>query len=106
MLLSALVVASCTYHLRKNALLQARSAVVTLRLRDDDTLEAQTAAGGMLEGRVQAGSLVSPYLVIVKFLPEGKRFARFVVILPDMLAAEPFRALRVHLRWKCLREGD
>jgi toxin CptA len=44
-------------------------------------------------------SLVTPYLTVLNVLPQGARFSRSVVILPDSLDAESFRQLRVWLKW-------
>ncbi|MBC8022703.1 MAG: hypothetical protein H7Y14_06270 [Burkholderiales bacterium] len=52
-----------------------------------------------VEGRVASGSFVAPWLTVVHWRASGARFPRTVVILPDRLDAERFRALRVVLRW-------
>lgn len=57
-------------------------------------------AGAWREGVARDGSFVAPFLTIVRWRPEGARFDRALVILPDMLAREDFRALRVLLRWR------
>ena len=55
--------------------------------------------GRAREGRVVAGSFVAPWLTIVHWRPRGSRFTRTIVVVPDMVDAAPFRALRVILRW-------
>jgi hypothetical protein len=52
-----------------------------------------------VEGRLARGSFVAPWLTVVHWVPSGARFPRTLVILPDMLGAGAFRALRVVLRW-------
>ena len=51
-------------------------------------------------GEVVDGSFVAPWLTIVHWRPLGARFTRTLLVLPDMLDPEPFRALRVILRWE------
>jgi toxin CptA len=50
-------------------------------------------------GHVEQGSFVAPWLTIVRWRPLGARFTRTLVVLPDRVDAESFRALRVILRW-------
>ena len=52
-----------------------------------------------IPGNVAHGSFVAPWLTVVHWRPLGARFKRTVVVLPDMIDAEGFRALRVILRW-------
>lgn len=55
--------------------------------------------GAWRDGVVRDGSFVAPFLTIVRWRPVGARFDRTILVLPDMLAADSFRALRVLLRW-------
>lgn len=57
-------------------------------------------AGAWQAGVVRDGSFVAPFLTIIRWRPDGARFDRTILVLPDMLAADSFRALRVLLRWK------
>ena len=50
------------------------------------------------EGELRDGAFVSPWLTILRWRPRGARLDRTIVILPDMLDAGTFRALRVALR--------
>lgn len=50
-------------------------------------------------GRLSSGSFVAPWLTVIRWRPEGARFDRTLMILPDMLARDSFRKLRVLLRW-------
>jgi toxin CptA len=54
---------------------------------------------GARVGAIAHGSFVAPWLTIVHWRPLGARFTRTLVVLPDMIDAESFRALRVILRW-------
>jgi toxin CptA len=57
-------------------------------------------AGAWRDGVVRDGSFVAPWLTIVRWRPDGARFDRTILIVPDMAAREDLRALRVLLRWK------
>jgi hypothetical protein len=43
---------------------------------------------------------VAPWLTVVRWVPEGARFARVVTIVPDAVEAGAFRRLRILLRWR------
>jgi hypothetical protein len=75
---------------------RAVQAFVVRRSRD---IELRMADGHWLGGTLRDGSLVAPWLTIVRFRPHGARMDSTFVILPDMLAAQSFRELRVLLRW-------
>jgi hypothetical protein len=78
-----------------------RSLFATRRLRlcGDGTLELVLLDGRILAGRVQQGSFVAPWLTIVRWRAQGAFFDRTVLIVPAMLKREPFRQLRIALRW-------
>jgi len=63
------------------------------------SIEVVDAAGRLWEGEVRDGSFVAPWLTVIRWRPAGARFDRTIVVLPDMLARESFRRLRVLLRW-------
>ena len=54
---------------------------------------------GEIAGRVRDGSFVAPWLVVVRWQPQGRWKNRSLLVAPDMLGAEDFRRLRVLLRW-------
>ena len=64
-----------------------------------DGLRVVDAVGGVRAGELRAGSFVSPGLTLIRWRPHGARRDRTIVVLPDMLPAEDFRALRVALRF-------
>jgi hypothetical protein len=51
-----------------------------------------------MEGVLRADSYVSAWVTTVVMRPEGRHLLRSTVVLPDMLAAEDFRRLRLMLR--------
>ena len=50
-------------------------------------------------GMLRGGSFVAPWLTIVRWRPDGARFDRTLLLLPDMADREPLRRIRVILRW-------
>ena len=73
------------------------NGVCTFRLCER-AIEVEDAGGGLREGELRDGSFVSPWLTILRWRPVGALRDRTIVILPDMLDADAFRALRVFLR--------
>ena len=96
--LAFLVLLSLGYHLRREALLSAPSSTVALMFEGDQVV-LDTRGGEQLTGQILRDSLVTPYLTVLNVLPQGARFPRNVVILPDSLDTESFRQLRVWLKW-------
>lgn len=85
--------------LRRVAWLRGRRGVRAFRVEGGAALEVEDGEGRVVPGEVRPGSFVAPWLTIVRWRPAGSRFTRGIVVLPDMLHAETFRALRVVLRW-------
>jgi hypothetical protein len=57
-------------------------------------------AGGRLHlGAVQPRCFVAPWLTVVRWRPEGARFDRTFIVLPDMADGDAFRRVRVLLKW-------
>lgn len=90
---------SLTYYLRRDASLSLPSSCVAFRLQESHIV--LTARNGQeLSGQLLSGSVVTPFMTLLRISPLGARFARSVVIFPDAISAESFRELRVALRWK------
>ena len=89
---------SLGYYLRRDAWLLAADSCVGLLLHESEAVLI-LRDGRQLHGTLAADSLVTPLLTVLNVsLPE--RFAaRSVVVLPDSMAAEAFRQLRVWLKW-------
>jgi hypothetical protein len=75
------------------ALRRARAAGA-LRVEADGSVEV-----GGVAGTLRDGSFVAPWLVVVRWRPAGAWIDRTLLVAPDMLGAEDFRALRVLLWW-------
>jgi hypothetical protein len=69
-----------------------------LRIAVDGSIELHEGTS-VRAGRVAAGSFVCPWLTIVNWRPDGSRFTRTLVLLPDMVGSDALRNIRVILRW-------
>lgn len=54
---------------------------------------------GWRTGELRDGSFVAPWLTVIRWRPDGGRFDRTLVILPDMIQVAAMRQIRVILRW-------
>jgi hypothetical protein len=81
------------------ALLRGRRGVRVLHLTREGEIEVRDATGVWRSGTVRAGSFVAPWLTVIRWRGARERFDRSIVVVPDMLAEEDFRRLRVCLRW-------
>jgi hypothetical protein len=70
-----------------------------LKLDRAGRIEVTTRDGRTFAGQVRNGSFVAPWFTTVRWQPDGSRFSRTIVVLPDMLFGQDFRHLRVLLRW-------
>ena len=77
----------------------ATHALARNRAREVRISRGTSIMVGGCVGHIAHGSFVAPWLTIIHWRPLGARFARTLVVLPDMIDAESFRALRVILRW-------
>lgn len=58
----------------------------------------------LTEVSVHADSVVTPYLIVVRYQPKDATFTMrllpyYLIVLPDMVDAESYRQLSVWLRW-------
>lgn len=97
---------SLVIYLRHYALRKSPGSVTGLSLADDMTCTLETRRGERIACALLGSSFVAPYLTVLELKPlNDTRWSlrlrpRSVVILPDAIAAEDFRRLRVLLRWK------
>lgn len=78
--------------------LRRLEAVTAIRLDSDGAIEI-LEDGNWRSGTVREGSVALPWLTAIRWRPAGARLDRALLLLPSMLAADEFRALRVLLRW-------
>lgn len=73
--------------------------VQALRLDCRRAMSVRGPRGEWRSGALGEGSFVAPWLVILVWRPQGARFERTLLLLPDMLDAEAMRKVRVIARW-------
>lgn len=70
-----------------------------LNLAMDGAFFVRLKNGEWVPAEVLGSSFVKPWLTILHLRLEGRRFMSPLVLLPDMLAQEDFRRLRMWLLW-------
>ena len=78
---------------------RALRAVRRLGLGRDGAIQVETRDGRILRGLVRPGGCVAPWMVVVRWRPEGRRIDRTLLLLPGMADARAMRNIRVILRW-------
>lgn len=84
---------------RRHALRKGPGAVGRFVVHQSGRIEVEPVSGSPARGRVASGSFVAPWLVVVRWRPEGARWPRTIFLLPDMAGEQEMRRLRVLLRW-------
>jgi hypothetical protein len=98
------VVAWSAWSFHVDALHRGRFAVTEVRLAPDLILVACMGDGRLVAGHVRAATYVGAWITTIVWRPDGWRWSRAILVLPDMLPAEDFRRLRVMLRYA--RSGE
>jgi len=75
--------------------------ICRLTLRDDGRLEFARVDGSCGEARLHPQTTVTAFLCVLLLRAQARVEA--LVLLPDALAAEDFRLLRLWLRWRAAR---
>lgn len=89
---------SLVYYLCHDAWLCLPTACVAFRL-DKSRVVLIFRNGREQSGQLQGDSVVMPFIILLRVLPQDALLARSLVIFQDAIAPEPFRELRVALRW-------
>lgn len=76
-----------------------RSAALSLELHEDGRASWRNRDGAWHEGRLGRNHFTSTALAVVGLEAASER-TKWVVVMPDSLASEDFRRLRVWLRWR------
>ena len=87
------------YYFSKYAGLIYPSSIVALTLDQGEVLLIQRD-GSVLPGVVLGTTLVTPALIILNITLKDSARGKSVVIFPDGMERERFRALRVKLKWE------
>jgi toxin CptA len=99
-LISLFLAASLVFYLLRDVFKYFPGAVIAIKLLPEGKLEIQNKTGAWASASLRSGSFVAPYITTLAYRPDEKFLRRHLLILPDMLDAETFRQLRMHLRWK------
>lgn len=98
-LLTVVVLCWAGYHLLLDANLRLQHSCVAFRLEEKEEIVLVLRNGRHVPCKVTRDSLVTPWLVILNVLLSERRGRRSLVILPDTMAADSLRRLRVVLKW-------
>lgn len=98
LVLGCLLVASLGYSLAAHAYRRLFASVVTVAAAGDGRWLLITRGGRALTTRLAPGSYLHPQLIVLRFAKDAPWSLRSVVLLPDMVAGDLFRELRVRLR--------
>lgn len=97
---AAMIVANLYREVRSSALLLAANSVVAIEVASDNVLSVQTRRGDWVECEALGSTYVLSFLTILNLKSTARGARMRAVILPDSIAAEEFRKLRVWLRWR------
>ncbi len=84
---------------RRLALRRGARAVTEVRLAANRLIAVRHAERALVAGHVRIASHVGSRLTTIVWRPDGARWSRTVLLLPDMLPPDDFRRLRVLLRY-------
>lgn len=99
-LLACLSILMAVRAFRRHVALQQPDAVVHLCLHPESGLLVRQRDGQECQALVQADSFVAAWLTVLNLrsVESGQRYT--LLLLPDNVAADGFRQLRVWLRWR------
>jgi hypothetical protein len=95
----AIVLASAWVAFERLAVRATPDAIVQLRLAPNLLIVVTRGDGRMVGGHVRSSTCVSAVLTSIVWRPDGARWSRAILVVPDMLPADDFRRLRVMLRY-------
>lgn len=95
---NALILMSLSYYFSRDILRRLPDSWIGISLMQDG-ISVGTRDGGNFHGRVEKRTVVSPWLLVLRVVPEGQRFPVSRAIFPDTLEAGAFRELCVRLRF-------
>ena len=98
--LAVALVALAIRALRLHGCQEGRGSIRCLVVDLASGLEIDYRDGSRDRGALLDGCFVAPWLVILRWLPVGRRLSRTIFIAPDAVGADEFRRLRVLLRWR------
>jgi toxin CptA len=90
---------SCAWSVYSSALLRGRRALVELVVAEDGGVWCRARNGTEFEARLLDSSFVSPWMTVLNLRTDGEPRLRHMILVPDNVAPDAFRRLRVLLRW-------
>lgn len=84
--------------LHLHVLLKHRDSIIKAVWDAEDRWWLTTRSGRQIEARTAPGSYVQPWLVVVHLAEEQSKKRRYLLVLPDSVAPDAHRQLRVRLR--------
>lgn len=93
------VLVSLAFHLARDAFLMLPASWFSLSVGEGGAATIIARDGSVLTGQVAGGSVVTPWFVMLRIRPEGKRRSAARVLFPDALERDAFRELCVRLRY-------
>lgn len=93
-----LILVSLSYHIARDALLLLPVSWRHLSIADG-AATVITRDGSELTGQVAGGGVVTPFFVILRIRPDGRRGSVAHAIFPDALGEEAFREMCVRLKY-------
>lgn len=102
--LTIAVAVSCRVAMGRHVARFDRRSIASMTLLADGRLVVQEAGGEIGECTVCSDSTLFPWMIIVMTQVGGRNLLpRAIVILPDMLSADDWRAVRIWLKWRVAR---
>lgn len=95
------IVASAAHAVLNHAWHGLRSSIVGLEVSEDCRVEILDRGGALHPAELLPSSVVMPWLTLLNLRQAGRRWPRSLVIVPDRVDPDPYRRLRVMLRWRC-----
>ena len=86
--------------LRRHGARESPGAIRRLVVDLAGRVEAGRAGGDTVTGRLAADAFVVPGLTVLRWVPDGARLSRAIVVFPDAVDATAYRRLRILLRWR------
>lgn len=86
--------------LRRHGCQEGPGSILRLVVDLAGCLEIEYRDGSQARGTLLDGCFAAPWLVIVRWLPDGGRLSRTIFIAADAVDADEFRRLRILLRWR------
>ncbi len=95
----AVIAIAAAYSAARDACLSLPWSWRALDIDASGNVSATSKNGAQVSVRILPSSFVASYLTVLHLQLPASRWTRYCVILPDTVDAEPWRKLRVWLRW-------